>query len=55
LAEAFFRHCGYKTLGKFTKRGELSQFYLVAFDTWSNGLESRHFKQVLFALVTLPG
>ena len=52
LAEAFFRRYGYNTLSKFTKRGELSQFYLDTFDTWSNGLESRHFKQVLFALVT---
>ena len=52
LGEAFFRRYGYKTLSKFTKRGELSQFYLDTFESWSNGLESRHFKQVLFALVT---
>jgi len=52
LAEAFFRRYGYNTLSKFTKRGELSQFYLDTFETWSDGLESRHFKQVLFALVT---
>ena len=52
LAKAFFTRYGYKTLGKFTKRGELSQFYLDTFDSWSSGLEPRHFKQVLFALVT---
>ena len=52
LAKAFFTRYGYKTLGKFTKRGELSQFYLDTFDSWSAGLEPRHFKQVLFALVT---
>ena len=52
LAKAFFTRYGYKTLGKFTKRGELSQFYLDTFDSWSNGLDPRHFKQVLFALVT---
>ena len=50
LAKAFFTRYGYRTLGKFTKRGELSQFYLDTFDSWSSGLEPRHFKQVLFAL-----
>ena len=52
LAKAFFTRYGYNTLSKFTKRGELSQFYLDTFDSWSAGLEPRHFKQVLFALVT---
>ena len=50
LARAFFERYGYKTLSKFTKRGELSQFYVDTFSTWSKGLEPRHFKQVLFAL-----
>ena len=50
LARTFFERYGYSTLSKFRKRGELSTFYLDTFPSWSNGLEPRHFKQVLFAL-----
>ena len=50
LARTFFERYGYSTLGKFTKRGELSRVYLDTFASWSDGLEPRHFKQVLYAL-----
>ena len=51
LAKAYLARYG-NTLHKFTKRGELSRHYCDTFASWSDGLEPRHFKQVLYALVT---
>ena len=53
LAQAFYEHYGHNTLSKFTKRGELSAFYLRHYKDWCPfelTRYERHFKQVLFAL-----
>jgi hypothetical protein len=51
LAKAYLARYG-NTLHKFTKRGELSRHYCDTFASWNEDLEPRHFKQVLYALVT---